>query len=121
LTTAIGESLSASVGCAAEDEMANGDSKKTDYQITVIFDTRGQRESPDEMRDRVGELVKALGGELKLAESLGAKEFARCRRRQFREGFYAKFRVAAGPTFGKGLLSRLGLDRTVNRTFIERL
>jgi ribosomal protein S6 len=96
-------------------------STKKNYRITVIFDARGQQESPDEMRDRVGNLMGSLGAELAASESLGTKPFARCRSKQFREGVYARYLLAAEPSFGEGLLSRMRLDRTVNRTLIERL
>ncbi|MDR0340079.1 MAG: 30S ribosomal protein S6 [Puniceicoccales bacterium] len=96
-------------------------SKRRNYRVTVIFDAREQQESPDEMRDRVGKLMESIGAELSASESLGTKAFARCRSKKFREGAYASYLLAAEPSFDEGLLSRLRLDRTVNRTFVEKV
>ena len=96
-------------------------SNKKDYKVTVIFDTREQKESSADMLVRIGELMKTLGASVNASDSLGVRSFQRCAKRKFREGAYATYSVSAEPTFGGELLSRLRLDKTVNRTFIERI
>ncbi|MDR1436261.1 MAG: 30S ribosomal protein S6 [Puniceicoccales bacterium] len=94
---------------------------KNNYKITVIFDTREQRESAADMLLRVKELMESLGASVISADNLGMKSFQRCAKRKFREGAYGSYSLSAKPSFGKALLERLRLDRTVNRTFVERV
>jgi ribosomal protein S6 len=87
----------------------------------VIFDTREQRESSDEMRQRIGTLMESLGAVVEGSESLGVRPFARCANRKFTDGAYARYRVRAEGPFHRELSGRLRLDKTVNRAFCERV
>jgi ribosomal protein S6 len=94
---------------------------KRDYRVTVILDTREQSESADDMGERLKGLLESVGAAVSKAEGLGIKEFARTRNRNFREGSYATFSISAPASFAVELLGRLRLDKTVNRTLIERI
>lgn len=92
-----------------------------DYRITVIFDSRDQQESGEEMLQRVAELMANLGARVDEAKYLGQKDFARCARRDFRSAGYGQYRLAAMGSFGDELKKRLRLDKTVDRLLIERI
>ena len=89
------------------------------YRVTVIFDTREQRESPDALRLRLSQLMESLGAAVEGVEDLGTRNFARCANRRFASGSYAGFTVSAPSAFCGELTGRLRLDKTVNRTLVE--
>ncbi|MDR3116982.1 MAG: 30S ribosomal protein S6 [Puniceicoccales bacterium] len=89
------------------------------YRVTVVFDTREQRESPDAMRLRLGQLMESLGATVEEAVDLGPRNFARCANRRISSGSYAGYTVSAPPAFCGELTGRLRLDKTVNRTLVE--
>jgi ribosomal protein S6 len=101
--------------------MENKTSNKKEYRVTVIFDTREQKESPVDMLARIRELMESLGAAVTAADDLGVRSFQRCAKRKFREGSYATYLLSAGPSFGSDLIGRLRLDKTVNRTLVERI
>ena len=90
------------------------------YKITVIFETREQKESAEEMLQRLGTLMQGLGGTVESAKNLGVHDFARCTDRHFRSAPYAQYVVHAAGDFNGKLGSRLKLDKTVNRVLIEK-
>ncbi|MDR2576609.1 MAG: 30S ribosomal protein S6 [Puniceicoccales bacterium] len=91
------------------------------YKITVIFDTREQEESPDEMRRRLGTLMATLGAKVEEDKSLGIRDFSRCASRKFQSGAYAQYLVSAPSSFNGEFSKRLRLDKTIDRALTERL
>jgi ribosomal protein S6 len=94
---------------------------KNHYRVTVILDTCEQRESSSAMLLRVEELMESLRASVSSADDMGVKSLRRCPKRKFREGSYGMHHISAKPSFGKELIERLRLDRTVNGTFMDRI
>jgi ribosomal protein S6 len=94
---------------------------KNHYRVTVILDTREQRESSSAMLLRVKELMESLRASVSSADDMGVQNFRHCAKRKFRERSYGMYHISAKPSFGKELIERLRLDRTVNRTFVDRI
>ncbi|MDR3316480.1 MAG: 30S ribosomal protein S6 [Puniceicoccales bacterium] len=91
------------------------------YRITLVFDTREQRESADDMRQRIGKMMESLGASVEASRSLGIFPFARCTSRKFTAGSYAQYELAAKGSFNGEFTAKLRLDKTVNCALIERL
>lgn len=91
------------------------------YRMTVIFDTREQAESGEEMMKRLSDLMSSLGATINESKYLGVKDFARCASQKFTSGAYAEYQLSAPSSFCAEIKNRLSLDKTVNRVMIENI
>lgn len=89
------------------------------YLITVVFDTREQKESGAEMLASLRELMEGLGATVEKETAVGQKSFARGDRK-FPSGFFGQYDLMASSDFDSKLRKRLRLDARVNRIMIER-
>jgi ribosomal protein S6 len=91
------------------------------YKITLILQNNEQKESAEDVIDRIAGCMASLGGTVENKKNFGVREFERCVNRNFRSGTYAQYVVSAGKDFNAALCSRLRLDKTVNRVLVERI
>ena len=90
------------------------------YEILVILDPRPTEEELAQLLTRLQDNLRALGADVKRAESWGKRKLAYELRKQ-REGIYAVIECAAAPAVVKEFERQLGLNEQVLRFLTTRV
>jgi ribosomal protein S6 len=75
----------------------------------------------EDVMGRISGYVEFLGGTVERATNLGVFDFQRYTNRQFRAGTYAQYFIEAEGNFNAEFNNRLRLDRSIDRTLIEKI
>lgn len=90
-----------------------------EYTASFILDMRGNTDTVDAVKDRLVALISELGGQVSNVENLGQKDFERVADKKFSNGIYIQIMFSGNPSIPEGIRTKLQLDRTINRIFIE--
>lgn len=90
-----------------------------EYTASFILDMRGNTDTVDSVKDRLVALISELGGQISNVENLGQKDFERVADKKFSNGIYLQIMFSGLASIPEKIRSKLQLDRTINRIFIE--
>ncbi len=94
---------------------------KRTYRATFVLDTRGYQEPVETLVSKLKDTVKAIDGDVRRAESLGQRDFARVTDRRFPAGNYIQIDFDGPISAPVTIREKLRLDKTVNRILVQAI
>lgn len=88
--------------------------------MTLILDTRGREETPDQLVESLKPEFASIGGTITNVTLHGQRDFARVTDVRRPNGVYVTCDVEAASGFATALRGQLRLNKLVYRTLIER-